>query len=64
MTTIDSTYSRPWLAASSNEPRAIGICTLVIICQRLEPADSAASMVVGETPRMPSATILMAGGAA
>ena len=35
-----------------------------MICHRLDPAAVAASMVVGETPRMPSATILMAAGAA
>ena len=33
MTTIESTYSRPWLDASTTAARAIGSCTLLIICQ-------------------------------
>ena len=37
---------------------------LGIICQRVMPLDRAASTVVGATPRMPSATSLMAIGTA
>ena len=44
--------------------RAIGSCTLRMICQRSEPSAIAASMVVAETPRIPSAMILIAAGAA
>ena len=64
MATMDSTKSRPWLVARVRAPLAIGSCTLVIICQVVVPADWAASMVVGETLRMPSATSLIAAGAA
>ena len=42
----------------------MGSWTFEMICQRLEPEDSAASMVSRETLRMPSATSLMATGAA
>ena len=50
--------------ASASVSRDIGSCTLVISCHVLDPAAVAASIVVGDTPRMPSATILMATGAA
>jgi len=42
----------------------IGSWTLVIVCQLLDPEATAASTVVSDTPRMPSATILVATGAA
>src|SRR5680860_406760 len=60
MTTIDSTKSRPWLEASRIAARAIGSCTLPIICQTVVPAARAASTEVGDTPRTPSATSLVA----
>ena len=44
--------------------RAIGSCTFVTSCQVLDPAAVAASTVVGGRPRMPSAMIFMATGAA
>ena len=50
--------------ASTSASRAIGSCTLRIICQRVDARDRAASTVVGETPRMPSATSLVAMGTA
>ena len=50
--------------ASTSASRAIGSCTLVIICQVVLPVERAASTVVGETPRMPSATSLVAIGTA
>src|SRR5262245_38937763 len=62
MTTIDSTYSRPWFVASTSDSLDIGSWTLRIICQRVMPLDRAASTVVGATPRMPSATSLVAIG--
>ena len=64
MTTIDSTKSRPWFAASTIEPFDIGSWTLLIICHLLDPIERAASIVVGATLRMPSAAILIATGAA
>ena len=42
----------------------IGICTLVIICNLVDPVEMADSIVLTGTWRMPSATILMAAGAA
>ena len=47
-----------------NADRAMGICTLVMIWMVMAPADSAASTVAAETALMPSATILIAAGAA
>src|ERR1044072_9061105 len=42
----------------------MGSCTLEIVCQRPAPEAVAASTVVGDTPRIPSVTILMTIGAA
>ena len=50
--------------ASTSEPLAIGSWTLVISCHVVAPVERPASMVVGETPLTPSATSLMAAGAA
>src|SRR5258707_304270 len=55
---------RPWLAANDRAGRASGNWTFVMTCHGLEPDATAASTTVGETPRTPSATILMATGAA
>ena len=63
MTTIARTKSRPWFVASTSEPCAIGSCTLVISCQVVVPVDRHASTALGE-PRTPSATSLIAAGAA
>ena len=62
MTTIDSTYNKPWLDASTTAALAIGSCTLLIICQAVVPDARAASTDVGDTPRMPSAISLVATG--
>ena len=48
--------------ASTSASRDIGSCTFEIICQVVLPEARAASTVVGETPRMPSATSLVAMG--
>ena len=53
-----------WLSPTRIVRRAMGSCTLLTICHLLEPIERAASMVVGETLRMPSAVILMATGTA
>ena len=50
--------------ASTSASRAIGSWTLEIICQVVLPLARAASTVVGETPRIPSATSLVAIGTA
>ena len=50
--------------ARTSEPRAIGSCTLVISCQVVAPVDLEASSVVADTPLTPSATSLIATGAA
>src|SRR4029453_7177925 len=55
---------RPWLVASVRPLRAMGSWTLVMIWVRLEPAATAASTVVADTSRIPSAMILIATGAA
>ena len=52
------------MVASTSDSRAIGSWTFEIICQRVLPLERAASTVVGETPRMPSATSLVAIGTA
>ncbi len=46
---MESTKSSPWFAASTIDPFDMGSCTLLIICQLLEPMACAASTVVGET---------------
>src|SRR6476660_1071722 len=61
---MESTYIRPWLVASVRDRTAIGSCTLVITCQVFDPTERAASTVSGETPRIPSAMILIDTGAA
>ena len=47
-----------------SERTAIGSCTLLITCQVFDPTERAASTVSGETPRIPSAMILIDTGAA
>ena len=52
------------MVASTSEPLDIGSCTLVISCQAVVPVEREASIVVGETALTPSATSLIATGAA
>jgi hypothetical protein len=44
--------------------RDIGSWTLRSVCQRVEPIAVAASTLVADTPRIPSAVIRIAGGIA
>ena len=53
-----------WFSPTTIVLRAIGSCTLVISCHVVAPLDRDASTVVVETPLTPSATSLMAAGAA
>ncbi len=50
--------------ASTSDPLAIGSWTWVISCQEVVPVEREASMVVAGTALMPSATSLIAAGAA
>ena len=62
ITTIPNAIMMVWLTPRMMTRLAIGSCTLRRSCQRVEPSDSAASTVVGDTSRMPSAVIRIAGG--
>ena len=50
--------------ASASVRIDIGSWTLVMICQVFDPAAVAASIVVSDTPAIPSAMILIVTGAA
>ena len=50
--------------ASTSEPLAMGSCTCVISCHAVVPVDLEASIVVAGTAFTPSATSLIAAGAA
>ena len=53
-----------WLTPSTIVRRDIGSRTLVSVCARVEPSDSAASTVVRGTERIPCAVIRTTGGIA
>src|SRR3954467_3657424 len=55
MTTIDMTSRIIWFTPSMIDGHACGSCTLLSTCHRPAPIDSAASIVVGGTSRIPSA---------
>ena len=61
---IASAAMMVWFRPTTIVERAIGSCTLVSRCQKVWPAESVASMVVGETVRMPWPAILINGGSA
>ena len=64
ITTIERAIMIVWLTPMPMVRRASGSWTLDSVCQRVEPEDSAASIVAPGTPRMPSAVMRMAGGIA
>ena len=64
MVAIDSAAIVHWLRPTMMVRRAIGSCTVRRICQRLVPIERTASMVVGDTLRMPCAVIRASGGSA
>jgi hypothetical protein len=64
ITTIERAIMIVWLTPMPMVRRASGSWTLESVCQRVEPRDSAASIVVVGTPRMPSDVIRIAGGIA
>ncbi len=53
MIAIDSAAMVVWLSPTMMVLRAIGICTLRNRCHQVWPAESVASIVVGETALMP-----------
>ena len=61
---MDSAAMVLWFNPTTIVRRAIGSCTVRRICQRLVPIDRTASMVVGETLRMPCAVMRAIGGSA
>ncbi len=64
ITTIERAIMIVWLTPMPIVRRASGSWTLRSVCQRVDPCDSAASIVVSGTPRIPRAVIRMAGGMA
>ena len=62
MVAMDSAAIMHWLSPTTMVRRAIGSCTVRSICQRLAPIERTASMVVGQTLRMPCAVIRASGG--
>ena len=62
ITTIEIAIMIVWLTASRMVERAIGSRTLIRVCHQVAPIDRDASIAVGETWRMPSAAIRIAGG--
>ena len=64
MVAMDSAAIMHWFRPTMMVRRAIGSCTVRRICQRLVPIERAASMVVGDTVRMPCAVIRANGGSA
>ncbi len=61
---IDSAAMIVWLRPTTMVGRAIGSCTLSSRCRAVWPEESVASMVVGETWRMPWPAMRMIGGSA
>ena len=53
-----------WLRPTTMVGLAIGSCTLNSRCRKVWPAESVASIVVGETVRSPKPAIRISGGSA
>ena len=64
MVAMDSAAIVHWFRPTMMVRRAIGSCTVRSVCQRLAPIERTASMVVGDTVRMPCAVIRVNGGTA
>ncbi len=64
MVTMDSAAIVVWLMPRTIVFLAIGSCTLRSSCSRVDPIERAASTVVGDTSRMPTAVRRMTGGTA
>ena len=64
MVAIESAAIVHWLMPTTIVRRAIGSWTWRSICRLVRPSDRAASIVVGETERMPCSVIRTIGGRA
>ncbi len=61
---IDSAAMVHWLSPTMIVRLAIGSCTLINVCQGLDPIDRLASITVGDTLRRPCAVIRTSAGSA
>ena len=64
ITTIERAIMIVWLTPMPIVRRASGSWTLRSTCQRVDPSETAASIVSLGTPRIPSSVMRMAGGMA
>ncbi len=64
MVTMDSAAMMVWFTPMTTVRLDMGSSTLVSVCRRVDPSDSAASTVVAGTSRMACAVMRIAGGAA
>ena len=64
MVAIDSAAIMHWLMPTTIVRWAIGSCTWRSSWPRVSPIERAASIVVGETERMPCSVIRISGGSA